>query len=154
MVTLGVVSLVLMWGVPAFFGLVSTSRLANAANGLVAHLQLARLEAVSRNTLVAVCPSTDGESCDAAVNPQDWTLGYLVATVDAQQNVVEVLRRADRAEFNGLTATSAGTRRFVFESDGSLINSIFGGTVRIEDSQDNTRFRQVVVNDVGRAFVQ
>lgn len=66
--------------VPSFRNMVRDSQLASATNTLVAHMALARSEAVKRNVNVVLCRSAD----PTAANPtcggtaQDWSSGWLV----------------------------------------------------------------------------
>ena len=149
MVTLSVIAILLTLTVTGFQSLTAHNRITAAANGLIAHLQLARSEAVTRGVPVTICPSRDGASC-VDQNPSVWSAGYIVA-VTGSNGGVQVLRRVDAKEWQGLQADSAGRRWFVFRSDGSAEGT--QGTVRICDPKDATRIRLVRVNRVGRSYV-
>ncbi|HET7656368.1 MAG TPA: GspH/FimT family pseudopilin [Luteimonas sp.] len=71
MVTLAVLAIVLVIGVPGLQALVNGNRLAATANEAIASLQTARMEAIRRNRRVVVCTSTktnagDGATCATA----------------------------------------------------------------------------------------
>lgn len=66
-VTLTVAAIVLALAVPSFSNLVRSNRLTSSANEMVAMLQAARVAAISNRVSVAVCPSTDGTTCAAAM---------------------------------------------------------------------------------------
>jgi type IV fimbrial biogenesis protein FimT len=148
MVTLSVIAILLTLGVVGFQNLIAHNRITSAANGLIAHLQLARSEAVKRRGRVTLCPSNDGAGCLSSL-PSVWDTGYIVATLDSANNVAEVLRQTSREEMNGLRTTGT-TRRFIFDGDGTA--PAFG-TVKLCDPRDNARIRLVRVNIVGRGYV-
>ncbi len=148
MVTLSVIAILLTVAVTGFQSLTAHNRITAAANGLIAHLQLARAEAVKRRQQVAVCPSNDGASCLNTL-PSVWHQGYMVATLDSAKNVVEVLRRATIDEMKGIDSTGT-IRRFIFNGDGTA--AAFG-TVKLCDPNDNARIRLVRANMVGRSYV-
>jgi type IV fimbrial biogenesis protein FimT len=151
LVTVTVAAIVLTFGVPGFKDMMSQAKMTNAANSLIAHIQLARSEAIKRNIRVTLCPSANGSVCDSA-DPSLWHDGYVVGVIDDAGTLTAVLRRVDAQEMRGITASSGGRRRFVFQRDGSATGT--DGTVKICDPRDPTRIRQVVVSPTGRAFVQ
>ena len=79
MVTLAVLVILISIAIPSFMNMIQNSRSAALANSIVIALNVARSEAVKRNALVNLCPSSDGATCMAA--PLDWTVGWI-----AQQN--------------------------------------------------------------------
>ena len=68
MVTLAVAAILMAIATPSFIALINGNRLTSTANELVSSLQLARSEALRRNTQVRVCRSESGNTC-AAVTP-------------------------------------------------------------------------------------
>lgn len=152
LVTLAVVAILLTLGVGGFRTLVANARMTNAANSLIGHLQFARSEAVKRHQRIKVCPSTDGVTCLNA-NPSLWHSGYIVVSLDDAGNIIQpILRRVDPDEMRGVTVSSGGRRSFVYLGDGSAQGS--AGTLKICDPGDPARIRQVVVNQMGRTYVQ
>src|SRR5687768_5278862 len=55
MITIGVLAVLVMLAIPSFTTVINNNRLAANANELIASLQLARTEAVRRNTRITVC---------------------------------------------------------------------------------------------------
>jgi type IV fimbrial biogenesis protein FimT len=150
MVTLSVIAILLTLGVVGFQNLIAHNRITSAANGLIAHLQLARSEAVTRGVPVTVCPSLDGANC-ANQDPAIWNNGYIVAVTDAA-GATQVLRRVDAGGMAGLKADSGGRPKFVFKRDGTARGT--NGTVKICDPKDTSRVRLVVVHPLGRSYVK
>jgi type IV fimbrial biogenesis protein FimT len=75
MIALSVLAVILTLAVPAFGRFMEQQRLTARANELVAHLQFARGQAISRGTLVAACPSRDGRTCTGG---NRWEHGWIV----------------------------------------------------------------------------
>ena len=77
LITLLIVGLVLMFGLPGLQGIAANSRITAAANDLHAAFQLARSEAVRAKTNITICASADplgaGSDCDGS-----WEQGYIV----------------------------------------------------------------------------
>jgi hypothetical protein len=73
--------------------------------------------------------------------------------LDSAGNLVTpLLRRVDAEEMRGVAVSSGGRRSFVYLGDGSAQGS--PGTLKICDPGDPARIRQVVVNQMGRTYVQ
>ncbi len=82
-IIIGIVSAIAF---PNFQAMANGNRLTSGTNEVVATLQMARLEAIRRNTRVVVCSSTDGASCSGAAN---W--GRMITFVDTDRDgVVDV----------------------------------------------------------------
>ncbi len=152
LIVLSIAAIVLTLGVSGFQGLIAHTRMTNAANGLIAHLQFARSEAVKRGADVSVCPSANGAACVVA-NPSVWQIGYVVAILDGNSppNVTTLLRRVDAEEMRGLTISSGGRMRFTFQGDGTAGGT--NGTLTICDSGDSSNKRAVLVSKIGRVRV-
>jgi type IV fimbrial biogenesis protein FimT len=147
LVTLSIIAIVLTLGVSGFRYLIVNTKMTNAANSLIGHLQFARSEAVKRDTEVSLCPSTDGASCLAS-SGGSWEIGYIVRV----DSTGEVLRRVDGAEMASLTVTKSGVAtRIAFKPDGSAGG--FACTLTICDTGDSSNKRGVVVSNVGRVRV-
>ena len=111
MVTLAVAAVLLALAVPSFTSVINSSRLTSTANELVSAMQLARSEALRRNTQVRVCRSVNGTSCAGAGQWTRWIT--LVVSSD------EVLR--DSSTKPPLQVTS-GTAQITFHADGLARN--------------------------------
>jgi len=64
------------WGVPALRDLRRDIARTREVNQFVQAIHVARSEAIRRNGVVSVCPSTDGELCAAAGTP--WQRGWIL----------------------------------------------------------------------------
>lgn len=75
LVTLAVLAILLGLVAPSFNNVMLGSKLASHANSLGASAQLARGEAIKRNTQVQLCASTNGTSCASSGG---WEQGWIV----------------------------------------------------------------------------
>jgi type IV fimbrial biogenesis protein FimT len=72
--TMTVIGLSLSFAVPGFNTIINNNRRATGINQLVSTMYLARSEAITRNTQITVCPSTNGVACQAVGWNQGWLL--------------------------------------------------------------------------------
>lgn len=80
LITLSIVALIaVLVGSSGLSDLILDTRMSTSTNSLVANIQLARSEAVERNTQVGLCASNDGLTCSG--EPDDgWKAGAIVFT--------------------------------------------------------------------------
>ena len=118
MITLALVAILATIGVPNFMNFIVNNRLAAQTNELVSALNLARSEAIKRNTRVTVCRSNNGTGCGGT-----WNNGWIVfvdggtgASVDAGDEVLRVWTTG--ASDTTLTPTNAGLASVQFPGFG------------------------------------
>lgn len=80
-VTLAVLIVLLVLGVPEYQRMTESNRQVAAINAIVSDLNLARTEAVKRGQVVTLCGSSDGATCDTG----NWESGWIVFT-DVSRN--------------------------------------------------------------------
>jgi type IV fimbrial biogenesis protein FimT len=153
MFAMALLAILLAIGIPSFSGLIASTKLTNATNTLIGHLQYARAEAVKRGRgRVAVGPYDDRTPPDWKAT-QSWSGGFMVAAVgSASITSPAVLRLVDGAEFASFAITKNGSNapRVFFSPDGSA-SSI--GTWTICDINNPGNKRGVIVDLVGRVRV-
>ncbi len=135
---------------PAMTGILQAQRVSSAANTLVAHLNLARLHAITRREVTLVCPTRDRISCSGE---NRWEDGWIVfrdpdrnRQVDAAEDLLRVGNGAE-----GLIIDSAGRTRVRFQPDGTA-----GGTnltIKLCDPLAPENARAVIVSNPGRPRV-
>ncbi|MBV2209090.1 MAG: GspH/FimT family pseudopilin [Thermomonas sp.] len=75
MVTVAVIGILAMIAAPSMSSMVESGRVKAQTEELIAGLQLARAEAVRRNTRVTICPSTDGSAtCASSATWAGWVV--------------------------------------------------------------------------------
>lgn len=73
LVTIAIAAILAVLAVPSFNEIALSSKLNSLANGFMASAQLARSEAIKRNTAVTLCASSDGSTCSGG-----WQNGWVV----------------------------------------------------------------------------
>lgn len=128
LITIAVGAVLMALGVPAYTTFIQSTRQTASVNELVATLQSARDLAVARNARVTVCPSSDGDDCDAV----SWTEGWIVfQDLDGSGNV-DGAETIDRA-VDGVAIPSITTGEF---PDFLIYRP--NGRIMVEDVADNT----------------
>ncbi len=147
-------AVVLVLGAPVLGGLVQENRLYAGSQRLVVAISLARTEAVMRNAVVTVCPSSMASTGEARCNG-DYAQGWLVfadTNGDAvmQPGVDRLLR-----VFEGLPPGFAVTNRRGTRVASEAINYLPDGSAHrnltLQVCAPQGRSVSVVLNIVGRA---
>lgn len=114
MITITVMAILLMVGLPSMQSFIAQNRLSGNANEFIGATMMARSEAMKRGSAVTICRAVNAEtsttnSCDTSKN--DWSSGWLVVvvnTVDSTQNVV-LARQGALTAGTTVTPTSTAT---------------------------------------------
>lgn len=159
MVTIAVLAILLGIGVPSFNEATLGSKLRSYANNLVASINLARSEAIKRNTVVTLCVSGDGASC---ATTGGWEQGWIVAckatspssTCDGSGPDWIVFHRQQGAS-NGfkITESSLTPLRAIDLMPTGVGSTTATFTLCRATPSVGTQQRQVSVNSTGRATV-
>jgi type IV fimbrial biogenesis protein FimT len=149
--TLAIAAGLLGWGVPAFRGLRLDAERTREVNQLVQAVHLARSEAIKRNGVVSLCPSSDGALCAPAGTP--WQTGWIVfvnADRDspAARDEGEELLRAYAPWDQG--AVSANRPTLSFRSFGQVGTT---ATFTFCDRRGDGAARAVIISQTGRPRV-
>ena len=115
MVTLAVLAILVAIATPSFTAIINSNRLTGNANELLASLQLARSDAVTRNTSVRLCRSVDSATCVTATNA---TWAGWITVVEATGVVLRVNTVKVPIQVSASPAISDNTDRIVFRPDG------------------------------------
>ena len=75
MVAVAILAVLAALAAPSFNEAILSNRLASYANEFTASAQLARAEAIKRNTIVTMCRSGDGEDC---ASTGGWQQGWII----------------------------------------------------------------------------
>jgi len=150
--TIAVATIILAVGIPGMRGFVARQEVGVAVDGLVGHLQLARVAAVASGYPVVFCPTADGIACSGVTA---WESGYLVfedRDGDRRPDAAEPVLRNTLPGAKGVRVlTTTGRLRVVYQPDGTA-----GGTnltFRVCPPDASTRGQAVVVSNVGRPRV-
>jgi type IV fimbrial biogenesis protein FimT len=146
LITVVVMAILMAIAVPSFRNASLGSQLSAAANNLLASVQLARSEAIKRNTEMTLCASADGEACAVSGG---WEQGWIV-TMDPLVPT-SVLQYQQGLPDKYLVSQAGGTAQIKFQPIG------VGATAAIftvcRDNPDGSQERVLTVSATGSARV-
>lgn len=152
MVAIGLTAMLLSMAVPALNLFVSNARQTGAINDFVSTMHIARSAAITTNSRVTVCASSNGTSCQAVA----WDQGWIVfSDLDSDQTLdagEDVIAQSDGIE--GLSILSGEFSQFVmYRPNGRVMNaSITGnsGQFTVCDNRGSDRAKVLIVDLSGR----
>ena len=153
LVTIGIVGLLAMIAAPSFNEAIVNYRLTAFSNNFVASANLARSEAIKRNSRMTLCKSANGTSCTSAGG---WQQGWIIfndSNNDAVKDSGEVVvykESAMPADF--LMTGGPNVNNYVsFVPSGATVQ--MGTLTLCSQSVSGRLARQLVLNSTGRLRV-
>jgi type IV fimbrial biogenesis protein FimT len=148
MIVVTVLALLATIGVPGLRDVILNNRQVAAVNELVTAMQMARSEAITRNTAwpaaVSICPSADGFGCSA-----DWDDGWIVFTDSDGDGAFDAGDQVLRAfEAPGGMDISGGAVRY--RRDGRVVAAV---DFQVCDSRGASKARVIQLGLSGRPSV-
>jgi type IV fimbrial biogenesis protein FimT len=143
MVALGILSILLVIATPSFRDAGLPSQLRAIANNMVAATQIARSEAIKRNTTVQLCVSSDGQTCGSG----NWRQGWIVISGGT------VIHSEPSAPVGYRVTAAAGSNTLTFDATG-LGASPDSFTVCRQTPTAGAQERVVTVSAAGKASVR
>ncbi len=152
MIAVALTGILLGMGVPALNLFVSNARQTSVINDFVSSMHTARSTAITTNTRVTICPSSDGASCDVV----DWEEGWIVFGDPDSDRVVDpderVVATAEGAA--GLTIESPEFGAFLtYRPNGRVMNASLDGSsgeFTVCDKRGADRAKVLIVDLSGR----
>lgn len=160
-ITLAVVSIVLVTGIPMLNQMTDNNRLVTQINLIAGSLAIARSEAIKTGSVVTVCASSDSATC----NVTTWQSGWIVFTdvdkdavvdsgVDEVIQIQGTLTGGTELRLTNNDAASAGIYQFL--SDGSsrdrdLSGSTIGTFILCNQAKEVNKAKAININFIGRA---
>lgn len=160
MVTLAVAAILATIAAPMLTGFLARSQMNAVANDFTGALQLARLEAVSRNTCVAVCRRAPTGAAQCAGDDGAWNAGWIVYDKPSCEGSAEVTdppagtslraREAVPASISVNTDNGKAPEVIVFTPRGVILTG--NHTMQFTDARfpDNSNSRRVITSMMGR----
>lgn len=146
--TVAVLAVLCTLAAPAFRELLLDARRSREINQFVLAVHLARSEAMKRNAVISLCPSSDAASCGGASTP--WHAGWLLFVNDdrdtpAVRDGLEALLRIYPAWAAGSVYANRSTLSFrPFGQSGTT------ATLTFCDQRGVTAARAVIISQTGR----
>ena len=156
--TVTVVAILMVIGIPSFRYVTNSNRIAAEINGLLGDMQFARAEAIKEGRPVTVCVSADGASC---ANANTWQSGWIVFS-DLNGNAVvntaagDVVLRVQTTFASSDTFVATNNIGAVTFNREGYANGIPNGTlIKLHDSSNNNSWtRCLSVNLTGMMLSQ
>jgi type IV fimbrial biogenesis protein FimT len=152
MITLTIAAILLGIAIPSFRGMIISNRLRTATNDFSAAVNIARSEAISRNTPVTFCRVALETSTTCAGSSGAWT-NWMI------RNAADVIRRGSISTAGSLSVTSTlANDQLVFSPDGLTRNAtgvvVGGGTISVcSASAGNDNLRQLTLGSASRVTI-
>jgi type IV fimbrial biogenesis protein FimT len=146
LITVVVMAILMAIAIPSFRNASLGSQLAAAANNLLASVQLARSEAIKRNTAMTLCASGDGASCAGSGG---WEQGWIIIIDPADP--ASVLQRQQGLPDKYLVSQAGGTAPISFQPIG--VGATAASFTVCRDDPDGSQERVVTVSATGSARV-
>lgn len=150
MTTVAILAILASVAVPSFNEAILSNRLTSYANTFVTDAQLARSEALKRNTQVRLCRSDDGTSCASS---SGWQQGWIIfqdSNGNAAVDTGEAVIRRQLAFTTGYQLTGA-TYSLAFQSLGDVTSS--ANLVLCRSSPLGNQERRITISVTGRTAV-
>ncbi|TAN53129.1 MAG: prepilin-type N-terminal cleavage/methylation domain-containing protein [Methylococcaceae bacterium] len=148
LVTIAIMVVTLMIGVPAFRETIQNSRQSTQANEWTTDISLARSEAIKRGAPVTLCKrNSAGNGCD---NAADWVSGWVVFADDNGNGVVDADEQILRLHgpLTGLSSLHYPQSRITYAANGFAAG--YSGTMTFCDSRGADKARGLVLSNTGR----
>ncbi|MFQ5757292.1 MAG: GspH/FimT family pseudopilin [Acidiferrobacterales bacterium] len=94
MITVAITGILTAIAIPSYWNYVIDTRLTGNAQFLAESLHLARIEAVTRDVPVSLCPSTNGASCTSSA----WEVGWIIFSDEDTPGTVDGIDEVLRAK--------------------------------------------------------
>lgn len=146
-ITTALIALVTAIGVPSMASFVNGDRLTTQINSLVGDLALARSQAITLQSPVTVCASSDQKACSS----NDWSTGWIVfVDADASGNMSvgdDLLRARQPLEGTSQLSSNLGTR-VIFDDRGFSPST--AGIFSLCDERGVDYLKSISISQTGR----
>ncbi|MEQ6341222.1 MAG: GspH/FimT family pseudopilin [Gammaproteobacteria bacterium] len=146
--TLAITGIIAISAAPSLQNLLMDNRMVARVNDLMAHLNLARSEAIHRGARVVLCPSADQQNC---AKHSAWHEGWIVFVddnSDRKHGNKEMVLRLQSAVNDSFTIKSGSHQPVVFQPQGSSGGT--NDTFTFCDARGPLKARAIVLSNSGR----
>ncbi len=146
--TLAITGIIAVSAAPSLQNLLMDNRMVTRVNDFMAHLNLARSEAIHRGARVVLCPSTDQHNC---AKHSTWHEGWIVFVDDnsnRKHESNEMVLRLQNAVNDSFTIKSGAHQPVVFQPHGSSGGT--NDTFIFCDARGPAKARAIVLSNSGR----
>jgi type IV fimbrial biogenesis protein FimT len=145
--TISIVAILATVAIPNFDTMMKNTRRTQTVENFWHAIFLARSEAIKRNSVVALCKSSDGTQCDYKGN---WSNGWIVfenrdndspAQVDSDEPILRVYGATTQV------AVLTSKNNFIFRP---FAQTLVNGTVTFCDERGSKEARAIIISHTGR----
>ena len=153
LVTVAIAAILAMVAVPSFNEAIVNYRLTSYTNNFVASAQLARSEAIKRNSRMTLCKSANGTDCVATGGwQQGWIIFNDVNNDDVKNSGEIVVHKESAIPADFLMTGGTNVNNYVsFVPSGATVQ--MGTLTLCRQSGSSGQARQVIINSTGRLRV-
>lgn len=153
LIVIALSSILLGLALPGFQDMIQRNQATTAVNWLIGSILYTRNSALIQNTMVTLCPSTNGTSCGG--NWQDGTIAFTDHNADRIINGNDTLLRRFVSPTRGGTIhwRSFRNRRYLQMTSTGMTNYQNGNFVYCSADRNPRFSRQVIINIPGRPRV-
>lgn len=112
-ITVAVIAILAAIALPSFARVIASNRVASGVNEFISAVNLARTEAIRRNTETGVCPSSNGTTCGA-----NWSEGYMIYYMSKAATPVLTPLREGKFSSKDTIGGAGAVGKLVFTSRG------------------------------------
>ena len=158
-VTIAIIGILTTLAMPSLRDAMLNGRMVGMVNDTMADLNIARSEAVKRNSTVALCPSINGDTCSGGTN---WALGWIVfndvnldgTRAAATEDLIKATSAIPNTNPNALTVMQAAPATSIKYGPSGVVaggQTIFTFCdVRAGTPSGVNNARQITINVTGR----
>jgi type IV fimbrial biogenesis protein FimT len=169
LVTIAILAIILALGVPSFREMLVRNQASSIVTEFANDVSRVRTEAISRNSCVSICMSTNtanaltGATPTCATSGADWQSGWIIfsnptcsTTINNPTTSGNTLIKVRQAGVNTFTLISNATvRRFTYESRGLPFNGQSNFTLAYTpETVASPHYRSVCVSSAGRVTIK
>ncbi len=139
LIAIAIAAVLMTLAAPSLISVLKTNKLSGEVNDFISSLNVARSEAVHRNSQMTMCKSSNGTSCSG-----EWDAGWIVfvdpantGVVDVGEEIILVNDGLDSAQYT-LRGNSNVQNRVVFSARGYGVGSNGQLAVCFDDDRDGS----------------
>lgn len=152
---ISIITIICAFALPSMQSMSASSQSDKVAGQLYHHLNLARTEAILRNTITTVCASMDGRTC---LKQKDWSSSEILVFHDhngdgyrdSDDTLVSSINMA--TDRNGLTWRSFGNKPYLQWQPSGMTYFQNGNLTYCPANGDGRHARRLVLNGAGRVY--
>lgn len=124
LVTLSIVVILGAISLTSFKGITINNRLSAESNQILSLVTFARTEAIRRNDVVSICPSSDGSTCSTSNDYRNGQIVYLNSDKTGLSNNSQIIRVLDKwSNDDKAKIITASVSEISFTGDGRSSNN-------------------------------